>query len=373
MSGKRLFKWTAPEFNRKYPVKERIFLYYMFFFSFLSAFTVLLNILYGLDFSFNYKWIGITLFCTIMIIFSLKQKKIKIIHRIGVYTIALIILPASWLSSSGLVSPSIIYSIVVIILINYLIRGWERICLNAAAILINIGLIVIYGLYPEVYKTMTPDEQLLDWIINVPIVFIFIAILLITFEKAYEVERITNEKKSERLRLLSQTDPLTGLYNRVHLKERLSFLHKTFIRTESPYSILMIDIDYFKSYNDLYGHIKGDECLQTFGTILKSRINRNTDWTYRYGGEEFLVLLGFTDEKGAAIVAGQIHKDLAKAEILHEGAAVHNYITVSIGIATIWEQSQNPETIIEYADRALYQSKEKGRNRTTHFEKNTMN
>jgi len=365
----KLDKEIISGFNIKYSVKERIFLYYMFFFAFLSAFTIVLNILYGLNFSFNYKWIIIFFFSIIMMIFSLKQQKIKLIHRIGTYSFVIIILPASWLASAGLASPSIIYSLLIMILINYLIRGWERICLNIINILINIGLIGIYGLYPEVYKHMTHNEQFNDWIVNVPIVFVFISILLITFENAYETERIINNKKSEDLKHLSQIDTLTKLYNRATLKEKLSLVHKAYIRTNFPYSIIMVDVDYFKSYNDLYGYMEGDKCLQAIGSLLKRRINRNTDWAYRYGGEEFLILLGFTDKKGAGIVADQIKKDLEKIEILHEGSKINNYVTVSMGIATVWEQSQKPESIILYADTALYQSKSKGRNGFTQFEK----
>ncbi len=356
------------DFKDKYPVKERIFIIYMFFFAFLSAFTVICNILYGLNFSFNYKWIFISLFSIILMLFSIKRERVLLVHHIGVYGIIFIIHPASWLSSSGLVSPSIIYSLLVMLLINYLIRGKERIILNIVFILINMLLISLYRFYPSLYKTMTPHEQFLDWIINVPLVFIFIAMLLIIFEKAYEEERVLNEEKSKKLLYLSRTDYLTGLFNRSQMEEKLSFLHTLYIRTGVPYSIIIIDIDYFKSYNDHYGHLQGDRCLKLFSSILKKCITRESDWIIRYGGEEFLVILGFTERKGAEVVAANIQKDLSDSAIPHDRSTISSLLTVSMGIATIRDPKQTPEEILKFADTALYISKKKGRNRISHFD-----
>ncbi len=370
MLGKTLIKRTIPDFNEKFSVKERIFLYYMFFFALLSAFTILSNTLYGLDFSFDYKWIMITLFSTILTVMALKRYKVNLIHRIGTYCIALVILPVSGLTSSGLISSGILYSLLILILINYLLRGWERIFLNIANILINMALITLFRFHPEIFKTMTSHEQFMGWIINVPIIFTFITIQLITFEKAYETERVMNEETSKKLKQLSQTDFLTGLFNRAHLEEKLSFLNNVYARTETPYSIIMIDIDYFKAYNDLHGHLEGDKCLKNFGALLRDRITRNTDWAYRYGGEEFLILLGFAEEKGAEFVARLIQKDLEEVAIPHGGSVVNKNVTISIGIATIRKNLQSHETIIKYADKALYNSKKNGRNRISHYEEN---
>lgn len=165
----------------------------------------------------------ITLFSTILTVMALKRYKVNLIHRIGTYCIALIILPISGLTSSGLISSGILYSLLILILINYLLRGWERIFLNIANILINMALITLFRFHPEIFKTMTSHEQFMGWIINVPIIFTFITIQLITFEKAYETERVMNEETSKKLKQLSQTDFLTGLFNRAHLEEKLSF------------------------------------------------------------------------------------------------------------------------------------------------------
>ncbi len=355
-------------FRKRYPIKERMFLSYMFFFAVLSSFTILANIVDGLNFIFNYKWIVIGLFSFILLVLSFKRYKVKLIHRIGIYTLTLILLPASGLTSSGLVSPGIMYSFLLFILISYTTKGWERIFLNISVIFINMALVVLFRFQREIFTTLTAQGQFMDWIVTVPVVSGFIIILLIAFEKAYETERIMNEEKSRELERLSQTDYLTGLYNRAHLDEKLAFLHDVYLRAKNPYSIIMIDIDYFKAYNDLYGHPEGDTCLQIFGSLLKKRINRTTDWVYRYGGEEFLVLLGFSDAKGAEVVAKQIQQDLAREAILHDGSIIHEYVTVSIGIATVTNEKQTPETVLKSADEALYHSKENGRNCISHFE-----
>ncbi len=353
-----------------YPIKERLFIYYMSFFTILSLATVAANVLNGLDFSFNYKWIAIAFFCAVLMVMALKSFHVPVIHRVGTYVITLVLLPASGLSSAGLVSPGIMYSFLILILINYLMNGWERIFLDIAVILINMALIVLFEYSPDVFKQLSSQEQFLDWITNVPVVSSFIVLLLIAFEKAYESERRMNVKHSEKLEELSQTDFLTGLYNRKHLDEKLKFLWDVYLRTGNTFAVLMLDIDFFKEYNDYYGHPAGDACLKTIGSILKKRITRNTDWAYRYGGEEFLILLGFSDERAADIVAKQIQEDLSGEEIVHENSAINEFVTVSIGIACVSEACKTPQRVVEQADQALYISKKNGRNRISLSNKN---
>ncbi len=352
----------------KYPIKERLFIYYMFFFTFLSLATITVNVFNRLDFSFNYKWIAICLFSAALMVLSFKRIYVPLVHRVGAYVITLILLPASGLSSAGLVSPGIMYSFLILILINYLITGWERIFLDIAVILINMALIVLFRYYPGIFKHLNVQEQFVDWIINVPVVSGFIVVLLIAFEKAYETERKINIKHSEKFKQISLTDYLTGLHNRKHLDEKLKLVWDVYLRTGSTFSVLMLDIDFFKEYNDYYGHLKGDECLRTIGSILKNRIIRNTDWAYRYGGEEFLILLGFSDVTAAGIVAKQIQEDLSRVKIIHKNSSINDLVTVSIGIAGVFPAHKTPQTVIEQADKALYISKKNGRNRITQFD-----
>ncbi len=337
----------------------------MSFFVVLSLTTVAVNVLNSLDFTFNYKWLTIALFSTVLMVMAYRRFHVPVIHRIGTYVISLILLPAGILASAGLVSPGIMYSFLILILINYLMYGWERIFLDIAVIIINMALIFLYHYSPDVFKHLTPQEQFLDWITNVPIVSGFIVLLLIAFEKAYETERRMNVKNTETLKQLSVTDYLTGLYNRKHLDEKLKFLWDVYVRIGNTFSVIMMDIDFFKEYNDRYGHPAGDNCLKILGSILKKRIARNTDWPYRYGGEELLILLGFSDTEAANVVAKQIQEDILMAKIIHEDSPISNFLTVSMGIACVSDTCKSPQEVIEQADKALYISKKNGRNRIT--------
>ena len=290
------------------------------------------------------------------------------IHRISVYSIAFIILPLSWLSSSGLVSPSIVYSIVVMLLINFLLVGIERFIVNALFLLLNMALISLYRFYPDIFKTMTDQEQFLDWIINVPIVFAFIALLLIIFERAYEKERIINLKKTEKLEVISRTDPLTGLLNRLNLENDIDVFLREFRGKGTVFSMIIMDVDFFKEYNDTYGHQMGDDCLRRIGLILKNSIHRINDMAYRFGGEEFLLILSGTDLEGAVEFAQNLQKEIGSAEIPHKSSKIAPVLTVSMGISVSEERDTKGAELLKQADRALYKAKETGRDRIVCFE-----
>lgn len=166
----------------------------------------------------------------------------------------------------------------------------------------------------------------------------------------------------EKLERLSITDDLTGLYNRKFLTEKLT-AHMTFAHdTRAVFSILMIDVDHFKAYNDTYGHVAGDKVLARLGTILKARVP-SPGFCARYGGEEFCALLPDTDEKQAVEVAEGIRRTTADEPFCEAPVKVRP--TLSIGVAAFEDGDESSEAIIAAADRALYQAKKKGRNRVT--------
>lgn len=126
----------------------------------------------------------------------------------------------------------------------------------------------------------------------------------------------------------------------------------------------MIDIDYFKMYNDCCGHLAGDDCLRFVARGLKGAMGRAADFIGRYGGEEFLAILPETDESGALVVATHIQRDIAALEIPHPTSSLGGIITLSIGIATAMiKREKNYECLLKAADNALYQAKQEGRNR----------
>jgi diguanylate cyclase (GGDEF)-like protein len=159
-------------------------------------------------------------------------------------------------------------------------------------------------------------------------------------------------------------DPLTGIYNRRFFDENLDRAIKSLSRPGNTLSLLMVDIDHFKNYNDRYGHIQGDFCLKKVATALCQGVTRVNDFVARYGGEEFAVVLPDTGAHGACVVAEKLLENVRDCNIPHEDNEAADRVTVSIGVTTgIVEKTQNPIDYITRADEMLYKSKQEGRNR----------
>ena len=168
---------------------------------------------------------------------------------------------------------------------------------------------------------------------------------------------------SRKLDELSKTDFLTNLYNRRFFDECLQREWKSSLRNHTFLSLLIIDIDYFKRYNDLYGHIEGDKCLQTVASKIADLLHRPRDLAARFGGEEFVVLLPETDVAGAWNIAESIRACIEVLEIPIESLAETGKVTISIGLSGILPQKGiAPEVLIRAADEALYIAKKEGRN-----------
>jgi diguanylate cyclase (GGDEF)-like protein len=187
-----------------------------------------------------------------------------------------------------------------------------------------------------------------------------------------ELEETVEERTQEltianrKLQKLSQIDDLSRLYNRRYFDSALSKELSRHCRTEMPLTLLICDIDFFKKYNDSYGHLKGDDCLRSVSQIISSCCQRDSDVVARYGGEEFGVILPHTSADKAAAIAESIRHAVEAAAIEHSSSSVMDCLTISIGSATIIpNQSTSAETLIALADKALYQSKHSGRNQVT--------
>jgi diguanylate cyclase (GGDEF)-like protein len=169
----------------------------------------------------------------------------------------------------------------------------------------------------------------------------------------------------DKLRSLSYIDGLTGIANRRHFQESLDHEWRYGIRMNKHLSLIMCDIDYFKTYNDLYGHQAGDECLKKVAVALSDAIERPRDLVARYGGEEFAVLLPETDPEGAYKVAEAIRNNVSLMCIPHEKSGNgHQALTLSIGVATVIPgHDASVAEPISRADKALYFAKKDGRNK----------
>jgi diguanylate cyclase (GGDEF)-like protein len=177
---------------------------------------------------------------------------------------------------------------------------------------------------------------------------------------------IANLKLRESMRNLSIRDPLTGLFNRRYMQEALIQEQHRSRRNKVELAVIMIDIDYFKKYNDKFGHDGGDAVLRALGTFLRSHV-RKSDIVCRYGGEEFAVILSPSTADGATLRAEKIREEAQLMKVHHANRDL-GAITLSLGVAMFPEQGNDAESIVKAADVALYRAKRSGRNRVVMYE-----
>ncbi|MEO0293075.1 MAG: diguanylate cyclase [candidate division WOR-3 bacterium] len=171
------------------------------------------------------------------------------------------------------------------------------------------------------------------------------------------------DEANKKLKQMSYLDGLTSIPNRRYFEEFFRREWRHAIRAKTPISLIMFDIDYFKAYNDTYGHLNGDECLKKLAFHMSSLLKRPRDFLCRYGGEEFIAVLPETDERGAFEVASRFLRETEKLKIAHKASKINKNVTISIGIATtIPTRKGKPNRFVEEVDKALYQAKRSGRN-----------
>ena len=171
------------------------------------------------------------------------------------------------------------------------------------------------------------------------------------------------EKTKSKLRKLAVTDGLTGLFNYRAFRRQLHLEISRSKRFNLPVSLLMMDIDHFKVYNDQFGHMNGDRVLKRFSKLLYDNI-REVDCLARYGGEEFALILPGTEKKSAKIVAEKLRRLVERCPFPLEKKLPQGRVTISIGVAVYPEDTQDKEEFIRFSDKALYKAKKTGRNRT---------
>lgn len=187
-------------------------------------------------------------------------------------------------------------------------------------------------------------------------------------KRTKELEEANDQIKkiNQQLKRLVILDGLTGIPNYRRFAEVLELEWRRAIRNSRPISIVLIDVDYFKLYNDTYGHQKGDDCLKKIAQTLKKTCKRPTDLAARYGGEEFILVLSESDESGALSLAKQLLQGVANLKIQHKSSPIIPVVTISLGCATVTPKAgEEAAALIKMADEALYTSKNNGRNRIT--------
>jgi len=182
------------------------------------------------------------------------------------------------------------------------------------------------------------------------------------FSRMEEINQSLGKANAE-LQKISSLDGLTGIANRRFHDEMLAREWRRCRRSRQPLSLVMVDIDYFKLFNDCYGHPAGDSCLKRVAEILQDVIHRSADMVARYGGEEFVYTLPESDVQAALAVAEKARKAVEDAHIPHETSKIASCLTLSLGVASIVpDQFMEPSALGHMADEALYAAKEQGRN-----------
>ena len=201
-----------------------------------------------------------------------------------------------------------------------------------------------------------------------------VALLLAVVCTAWFYHRKLSKKLAETNRKLETmiiTDALTGLSNRRHFDDVLSKEYARHLRSGSTLSLIMLDIDLFKPFNDNYGHVKGDECLQQVAVVIRNCASRAGDLAARYGGEEFVCILPETDLDGAVAIAEKIRKSILDLSIPHKASHVSKFVTASLGVATVKCTMGDPAVdILSHVDEMLYLAKSRGRNRVEYAGRN---
>ncbi len=183
-------------------------------------------------------------------------------------------------------------------------------------------------------------------------------------QNALESSNAQLEESNRELQRLSSLDGLTGIANRRQFDKTLEQEWQRALRNCAELSLIMIDIDYFKLFNDTYGHQAGDDCLKNVALALARIVHRPSDLVARYGGEEFAVILPETDTEGTLRVAEKMREAVARLSVRHDASKVSDKVTLSIGVACMSPRGgDNPDMLLAAADDALYRAKHAGRNR----------
>jgi len=182
--------------------------------------------------------------------------------------------------------------------------------------------------------------------------------------KALQQERRKLAAANLELERISSMDGLTGIANRRYFDSAFDREWRRAMRETEPLSLIMCDVDYFKLYNDSYGHQPGDECLKLVASSLSNAMQRPTDLVARYGGEEFVILLPGTHARGVIKIAERVRQAVLALQLPHEKSTVHDCVSISLGAATVAPMIKHqPEALLLAADKALYSAKHAGRNR----------
>ncbi len=294
--------------------------------------------------------------------FALKERFFKAASGISIIIYTFIVFLEIHFSGS-ILTPSVLFSFIAIFILSVIARG----ALKYVCVLSVVAFVIYSAVYEMSSENITSitHEVYIDWIVYYSIIAFIVMLIVSMIVKLLKEYDETIKKANIELYHHSITDPLTEIFNRHYLDKYINNLLNDRRVHSSSVTVLMVDIDFFKQYNDHYGHFEGDNCLKIVASTLQQSLYRNNDIVFRIGGEEFLVFLNAVKKENLQDITKRIHDNLAAKKIEHKASSVSKYVTVSIG-AVFFDIASHKDLdeILRIADSALYKAKETGRNRT---------
>lgn len=288
---------------------------------------------------------------------------------------SIIVIPLGVYISGSITTPSIIYVFVGIALVSLLATGVIKFILNSFIIIFCLSFIYIEYYNPALLNIEAPiySENLEDWAIVFVIILVFFNKLISSVRKLIEKNTNTINKQKNKLYNMSIKDYLTNLYNKKYLYDILNIFVNDLNEKDESFSLIALDIDYFKIFNDTYGHIEGDVCLKEIASIFTSSINKEKDYAFRFGGEEFIIALRSEEDDYGIKVVKAINNKLAKKNIENINSPISPSLTLSYGLVkfdSTNKLSLDTNKLLKDLDKALYKSKENGRNQCFSYDGN---
>ncbi|WMY74012.1 membrane-associated sensor domain-containing protein [Buttiauxella selenatireducens] len=252
--------------------------------------------------------------------------------------------------------------ITLIMIVSVLLPATITFFISGRLLLLFSTPLVLCLLYVE--TALKEQFSLMQFIGSLIMLSVIYSARYILLEWYQRVQRSEYEKNILIKKLMQQAhyDALTGLFNRLSMARFFEECVSTLSGNKKKLFMIVLDIDYFKQYNDRYGHVAGDKCLIKVSQCIEQSLRKETDSAFRFGGEEFVVMTVCNDISQVKAISHRIQQNIAHAHILHEGSAISSALTVSQGIAQ-WSEGVTLEGLVEQTDQQLYQAKQNGRNR----------
>lgn len=345
-------------------LQNRIFKIILLLGMFLSGFSIIGNILFGFPLEINIKWIFLIIISFVGIWLNRYKNDSAQFRFFFFLGIILVLIPYGWIDSGGSNNNTIAYVFLVMMSVTFLIQNRLRNILVTLLIVIFVGLFCLEHFYPALVKVHNTESQFLDRLIQIPLTLLAGYLMLKQFANAYieEKERLNQYSQelkaaNEKLEWMANRDSLSGAYNRRAFDEKLNeiFVNKTHLLKDVW--IILLDVDFFKTINDTYGHNSGDQVICALAELAK-QIMPEASFITRWGGDEFSILFeGSLDELESSM--NKFYQSNNRID-LH----IDMTITLSIGITKL-EKNDTVLSVLKRVDVALYQSKNEGRNRYT--------